>query len=120
VPKPTRADSLLVDEAIYRYLWRLEHDEDGDLLPDGSLSSHFDKAKWRLRPLSAAFGATLVEHFSAANLKALRKLMRSGQWKEDTASWSHSYCNSATANVRRFFAWLESEGLVSPGSLYLS
>lgn len=115
VPEPTRADALLVDESIYRYLWHLEHDEDGDLLPDGTLTSHFNKARWHLRPLSAVFGETIAEDFSASNLKALCKLMRSGKWKEDVAEWSHGYCNEAVTNIRRFFAWLESEGLVSPG-----
>lgn len=115
VPKPARADAVLIDEAIFRYLWHLEHDEDGDLLPDGSVSSHFSKAKWHLRPLSAVYGSTLADEFSAANLKALRKLMRSGQWQKDVSEWSASYCNSALTNIRRFFAWLETEALVSPG-----
>ena len=115
VTQPTRTEALLVDEAIFRYLHHLEHDEDGDLLPDGSISSHFDKARWHLRPLSAAFGDMFVTEFSAADLKALRKLARSGQWDDAASPWSTGYCNSAIANVRRFFAWLESEGLVSPG-----
>jgi hypothetical protein len=49
IPEPTRADSLLVDEAIYRYRCHCEHDEDGDLFrPSAPFLGKLSK-RWGLR-----------------------------------------------------------------------
>ena len=116
VPDPVSTDVALVSEAAFQYLWHLEHDEEGDLLSDGSVSSHFTKAKDALAPLLAAYGDTLIRDFDAEHLKNLRKIMRRGAWAEKRKPWAVSHCNTAITNVRRFFAWCEVEKYVEHGT----
>jgi hypothetical protein len=117
VPQPVREGELTIDEGLLRWFAFLTTNEAGDLLPDGTLSSHFQKVKWHTRPLSELYGDQSPEAFTAQKLSELRGTMRTGKWREKPKpkKWAVSYANAAVKSIIEFFAWLEANGLVAPG-----
>lgn len=126
--EPDPEHDLTIAECIAAYLDHLERDEDGDRRPDGSLSSHYDRAITHLRPLLALHGPTAASKFTAHQLKALRKEMRKDTptwWKaipnyldehKKPKQWSISYTNTAVQNIIGMFSWAESEDFVTKGT----
>lgn len=133
VPEPEDASRILIDEGVSLYLHHLRVDEDGDLRPDGTLSTHYERAVTHLRPLSALFGNTWAGEFNVQKLKLVRQAVRkpkpdwwkaipgyldplpSGQKRREPKQWGVFYSNNAMQNIIGFFAWLESEGFVPEG-----
>jgi integrase len=90
--------------------------------PDGSGTGEMDSLRQALRPLVRAYGESLACEFGPLQLKALRELFVSGEWRtaEERAActramgWSRKHANHQVNRVRHVFRWGVSEGLVPP------
>lgn len=132
-PQPEDASAIPVAQVVDLYLDHLARDEDGDRRPDGSLSSHYERAVTHLRPLVALYASSPARAITSKDLKVIRSAVRQpepawhlavpnffdplpgGRRRRKPKQWSPWYANNAVQNIIGCFAWAESEGIVPAG-----
>lgn len=118
---------IAITDAISQFLAMIRKtpQPDGDLRPDGTLADHATHAVEHLKPVAAVWGKRPAEKISAKDLGILMTSLMDGSWFKESNSpyregyrpepFSACYVNKIRADVLRMFAWLELEGMVSPG-----